>query len=146
MLAATITGYSGQKPEPTPPEIGSLKFYRKSWDKEGWTKFTEIKTRPCKRSDFNYGAKSSAEATFYETMSSTHHLDKYLDSMLCPAELDDFYCYGNFQQSDGSNLMIVFEECNAEIQSSVKCASKGEIDEWLKYKYIVTVENEKDFI
>ena len=42
--------------------------------------------------------------------------------------------------------MIVFEECNSEVDTTIDCASKATIDEWLKYKYIVTVENERDFI
>ena len=40
------------------PEVGTIKFYIKSWDTEneethGAIKFEEIKTRPCKISDFN---------------------------------------------------------------------------------------------
>ena len=42
--------------------------------------------------------------------------------------------------------MVVFEECNAENFPGVSCKSKEAIQHFLNYRYIVTLENRKDFI
>ena len=39
--------------------------------------------------------------------------------------------------------MIVFEKCNREKRV---CKDEAVIDEWLKFKYLVALENEKRFV
>ena len=39
--------------------------------------------------------------------------------------------------------MIVFERCNSTLTT---CKTDDEIERWLRYKYIVTIQNRKDFI
>ena len=50
--------------------------------------------------------------------------------------------FGSYNTDRASNLMVVFEKCNSEFET---CKSEAEIDKWLEFKYIVTVENEKRF-
>ena len=50
---------------------------------------------------------------------------------------------GSYNADIASNLMIVFEKCNSTVST---CKSDEEINEWLEFKYIITLENEKRFI
>ena len=49
---------------------------------------------------------------------------------------------GSFDTEKGSNLMVVFEKC--DLGPSL-CKNDADIDEWLKQKYIVVLENNKVF-
>ena len=55
MFAAGITSYDEERNPIEDPEIGTIKFYYKSWDvanENDTLKFTEIPTRPCTKEDF----------------------------------------------------------------------------------------------
>ena len=51
--------------------------------------------------------------------------------------------FGNFDTDKAQNLMIVFEICD---KTKRTCKTDTEITEWLRFKYIVTLENERKFI
>ena len=76
MIAAGITGFDG-KQEALPPEIGAVKFYRKTWAENANIEFNEIPTRPCTYSDFDYGDERNQEALFYETVETAGDLKSY---------------------------------------------------------------------
>lgn len=43
--------------------------------------------------------------------------------------------------------MIVFEKCDREkVLPPIQCASQEEITQWMEFRYILTVENQKRFI
>ncbi len=44
--------------------------------------------------------------------------------------------------------MVVFDRCDAEKRAKIglKCKSETEIDEWLRFKYIIVRENTKQFV
>ena len=65
--------------------------------------------------------------------------------MQCLSNREDYRTYGNYDSSEGDNLVVVFERCTAE-KSSVPCASDKEFKEWALYKYIAIFTNQKEFI
>ena len=52
--------------------------------------------------------------------------------------------FGNYDTKMAANLMIVFEKCDKKVEKV--CKSDAEINEWLAFKYIILLENEKRFI
>ena len=73
-LAAGIISYEDDPDVGTKedPEIGTIKFYSKHWDvydpvTKGDLTFTEIKSRPCEKKDFNNIEGSNIESRFYPT-------------------------------------------------------------------------------
>ena len=60
-------------------------------------------------------------------------------------EEGQFDITGNYNTDKANNIMIVFEKCNSEILGR-SCKTDIEIDEWLKFKYIVVLENERFFV
>lgn len=65
----------------------------------------------------------------------------YLPKMKCIDE--DMAIYGDFNANIAASLMVVFEKCDPEKR---QCADKTTIDEWMKFKYIITVENEENYL
>ena len=65
--------------------------------------------------------------------------------MQCVKNLDDVFSSGNYNTPGLDNLVIVFEKCDPKKASS-KCADETIINNFLKSKYILTVENQKRFI
>ena len=55
---------------------------------------------------------------------------------------EDIQITGSYETEHGGNLMIVFERCDPE---KTTCKSETEIDEWLQYRWIVVLENRKEF-
>ena len=67
--------------------------------------------------------------------------------MRCIKNLDELKIWGEFDTNKGSNLMITFEKCDiSKRPPGAKCKSEAEIEAWMTFKYIVTLENEKKFI
>ena len=60
--------------------------------------------------------------------------------MKCPVNKSDISIMGNFDSSAASVVMVVLETCNNET-STVTCKSQDEIDEFLKFKYILFAQN-----
>lgn len=56
---------------------------------------------------------------------------------------EDFELYGDFDTNFAQNLMIVFDRCDP---SERVCADDAVIDEWIKFKYIILVENEENYL
>ena len=52
--------------------------------------------------------------------------------------------FGSYNTDKASNLMIVFEKCDKT--QGKKCKSNKKINEWLQFKYLVILENEKRFV
>ena len=71
------------------PEIGTLKFYMKSWDfndpaTNGELFFNEVPIRPCQKKDFNNGEGNSLESKFYPTNEhSKRAVNLYSKSLKC---------------------------------------------------------------
>ena len=63
--------------------------------------------------------------------------------MKCIDEKQSTEIFGSYNTDKASNLMIVFEKCD---NTERTCASDEIIDEWLEFKYIVILENEKLFV
>ena len=67
-LAAGVTDYSSNEEPIEDPEIGTIKFIKKTWDSTdldggGAFKFEEIPTRPCTSEDFF----EESDTSFYPT-------------------------------------------------------------------------------
>ena len=101
------------------PEIGTLKFYIKSWDvfdpeTNGELSFTEVKTRPCQANDFKN--QYNLDTKFYSMHSSTQRVfDLYGDAVKCIDE-ESLSINGFYDASVTANLMIVFELCDSKVR------------------------------
>ena len=113
MIAAGITGYDG-KQEPLPPEIGTLRFYRKSWAENQGIEFDEIEIRDCLDSDFDYGPARNLDASFYQTIETAGDLVNYGNIMKCVKNPEDMYIYGNYNTGNAAAIMVVFELCDSK--------------------------------
>ena len=59
-IAAGLTEYDGSNGLIEDPEIGTIKFYLKSFSHdEHKLSFTEVESRPCEQEDFNFGTEGS---------------------------------------------------------------------------------------
>ena len=105
-------------------------------------RFKEIETRPCQPSDF-----ARDEGYFYKMAESNESdLEKYAHRLKCIVDMDrDLKMWGNYGTSEAANLVTAFVRCNNST-SSFRCKSDHEIDEFLREKYIMTVQNTKIFV
>ena len=71
VVAAAMTRFDGSNEDITDPEIGEIRFYLKHWDVDDPSynlNFTELETKVCQSTDFNYNNGSSSaneKALFY---------------------------------------------------------------------------------
>lgn len=136
MIAAGITGYDG-KQEALPPQIGAVKFYRKTWAENANIKFDEIPTRPCTDSDFDYGEDGNKEALFFETVETAGDLESYGPQMRCLVNPDDISIHGNYNTGNAAAFMVVFELCNSAklaanpITKDLKCSGREDVAQWM---------------
>ena len=148
-MAAAVTGYTGSI-EFVPPEIGAMRFYKKSWGDNAWFSFTEIETRPCTRADFDYepleGEELNAEnPTFYRTSNTAFDLRLYGLSMKCVKNPDDMVIWGNYNTGNAAAFQVVFEMCDVT-KGEGPCAPDEDILEWMSGRYFITLENQRKFI
>ena len=58
--------------------------------------------------------------------------------------------FGNYKTQAANNIMVVFEKCDPSKKTKQgqpqKCKDETEIQKWLQFKYIITVDNIKRFI
>ena len=150
MLGAAVTAYDGSSDDITDPEIGEVKFIRKQWGDKPFG-FEEIATVPCSDTDF-FGASGEGDledAAFLPIKKEMKQTYKtYGSKLLCPKDLDDIQIKGNYDTSEGSNLMIVFEKCDPVLRAKagLKCKTENQIEEWLQFKYILIIENGIQFV
>lgn len=52
---------------------------------------------------------------------------------------EPYEIYGDYNSDVTANLMAVFVKCDPEKR---KCKTRQEIDDWLKFKYLVVLQNE----
>ena len=144
-----------------PPEIGALVFYKKTWGLDIGDQFEEIETRACTWDDFDHSFQDGQigsfgdarthnsddtkanEPMFYPTRYNLEELQKIWHDFHCVANPEDLYINGNYDSNAGTSLMIVFETCEEEYlpEGIEKCASREEMREWMKWRFIVTLEN-----
>ena len=152
MVGAAITGDY----EPLyniPPEIGDLKFYIKWWGQGVFLEWKELSWRNCSRDDYQYGDITSPSPIFFPTVSSTYDLQMYGSSMRCienPEE--DLKIWGNYDTGEAGALQVVFETCDPKKNAlkpetaDIVCESDENIAAWAAGRYIITIENQKQFI
>ena len=153
-IAAAITSYDGSNEDITDPEIGEIKFYLKQWDVDEPNfdlRFVELENKVCQPEDFNFGnvTDEANVSTFYPVKElSESDLKSYGPrKMRCIKNLDELKIWGDYDTNKASNLMVVFEKCDIlKRPPGQKCKSETEIEEWMAFKYIVTLENERKFI
>ena len=153
VVAAAITAYDGSTEDITDPEIGEIKFYLKQWDVDDPSfivNFEELEHKICKPEDFNYQSSEKSASKFYPVRKqSKTDLKAYgPGKMRCIKDLDQLKMWGDFDNNKGSNLMIVFEKCDISKRRllGLTCKSETEIEQWMAFKYIVTLQNESKFI
>lgn len=142
MVAAAVTAY-GDYSDNEDPSIGTLEFYIKGWLDDGSPiKFTKLKTRPCTLEEFSFQSdKVKRDTPFWQIHVKSDSYKDYIPSMKCIDE--DYELYGEFETNVAHNLMVVFERCDPEQRT---CADDAVIDEWMQFKYILTVENEENYL
>lgn len=141
-VAAAVTAY-GDYTDNEDPSIGTLEFYLKSWLDDGSPlKFRKLKTRQCNLEEFSFQSdKEERDTPFWTIHTNSESYKPYLPTLKCIDE--DFELFGDFDTNVAQNLMIVFDKCDPKVRS---CADDAVIDEWLKFKYILSVENEEIYL
>ena len=131
-----------------PPEIGDLKFYKKSWSQGEALGWQELEWQFCKRGDFQYGDIVSTSPIFYPTVNTEYDLDMYSPSMRCIKDPNEnLNLWGNYNTGEAAAVQVVFELCdNNQLPESLKkenktCASDEEIAAWAEGRYIIVNEN-----
>lgn len=144
-MAAGITSYDGSSDITEDPEVGVIKFYIKYWNHPEFGDefgFHELKSSMCDpEKDFNYMAGSNADSGFYPVLENSEaDLRTYGHKLKCIRE--PYNIFGDFNTYGTASLMVIFEKCDPSVRT---CKSEQEIEEWMKFKYIFTLENEKKF-
>ena len=134
-IAATISSFDGNPNSIEDEEIGTIKFFTKSWGEEfdDDINFKELKQKKCTDADY-----SEAFYPLHERMSSFAFFKK---KMKC---IDEAYeVWGTYSADETSNLMVVFDRCDSTKRT---CKSEMEIDKWLEFKYIILLQNERQYL
>lgn len=93
------------------------------------------------RSDFKIFADADDKDAIFHTMhKSSLSYAAYVDKMKCIDEQYDIF--GDFNTNNAANLMVTFEKCDPTVR---QCKSKEEIDRWMKFKYIMSYQNEESY-
>lgn len=123
MLAAALTAYDGS-PEPiTDLSIGRLRFIKKRFGRGiSRVEFEDIETSFCNRTELLEGSLTPTSNFFELAEIIKEDSQLYGPKMLCASDPADLSIYGNYDSEKASNLMIVFEKCDAS-WSSVPCKS-----------------------
>lgn len=133
-MAAAVTSYDGNLESIEDERYGTVKFFLKTWESSYEINFRELKQRPCSSKDYDevfypMHARSVGQANFL------------LHKMKC---IDEAYeLFGDYHADAASNVQAVFVRCDPSKQTT--CASEQEIEDWLKFKYIVTIENVEQY-
>ena len=135
-------------------------------DKGNNLDFEEVETRPCEWHDFDHSyqaqqASSFSEANFeiddenegevpifYPTKSNWSALINVWQDFLCVAKPEELFINGNYDTNQGTALLVVFELCDDENlpEGVEECAPAQEKYDWMNARYIVTLENQKQFM
>ena len=150
MVAAGITAYDGSSEIITDPSIGELKFYKKGWSGAETPSglFQPIATKTCAQSIFYHSddIENTGDTRFYLTsQNSLVDLQIYGPKLQCLEKPKDVVLWGNYDSSEASNLMVVFEKCDPN-DATRMCKSEEEISAWMLEKYIIVFTNQKKFI
>ena len=127
------------------PEVGTIKFYLKYWMHPELGEafgFHELQADLCDpEKDLNDVSGSKTDNGFFPlSPQSESDIRKYGHKLKCVKE--PYELFGNFNSDAASTLMVVFERCDPAVQT---CKPEAEIDKWMQFKYIITLENEKKF-
>ena len=144
MIAAAITGDFEPMYE-IDPAYGDLKLFSKSWNYEEYLGWRELEWEFCPQDYFQYGSHRSDQPRFYETFSTIQDMEMYSTSLRCIKNLDkDSVIWGNFNTGNATAVLVMFEKCDSE-KNQIVCKSEEEINQWLKGRYIIVLENQKKF-
>ena len=117
-------------------------MYKKVFTEDIETYFTEIKTRPCKDSDLNDLDNSNSLSNFYPINKYSELNQQFYGLKLKCIDNEELSVYGNYDSGAAQNLMVVFERCDP---AKRVCKSETEFQNWLSYKFLITLENTKVF-
>lgn len=143
-IAVTVTSF-GDLSEIEDPSIGTVEFYLKSWTDEvnaDPLTFKKLKTRTCDRKlDFGDGADNEGKSFFNPLHSKSTSYQGYIKKMKCVDE--PFEIFGDYNTNVASNLMVTFVKCDPQLR---QCADDATIIEWMKFKYLVIMENDENYL
>ena len=116
VIGAAVTSYDQNPESIEDEEIGTVKFYMKTWNvaKNEGLNFRELVLGPCPMRGFFYRTNENSQGDF----------SHYGRKMKCIAD-DSFFIAGNYNTFEASQLMIVFERCDPDQRV---CKSDVEID------------------
>jgi len=130
---------------------GSVKLYERIWgerDEDGQlmaSQLRAVQTEPCKIAYFpsgNHEGPSEEHRFFPLAEQSAAFVEQNMASLLCTKS--DYAIRGDSSSQTGSTLLLAFERCDSG-EDSTGCKQSGEIDQWLRRKFLITVTNEVTF-
>ena len=129
------------------PTIGEIKFIMKAWGLGSDVKFlTELGSHFCTEEELNDIEGNNVDSIFFP-VSKLSETDKnyYTGRFKCLDEPEKLVLRGNYDSDMTSNLMAVFDMCN-NATSSVTCKTPEEINEFLQFKYLMSLTNTRRFV
>mmetsp|Transcript_6300 Transcript_6300/g.8416 ORF Transcript_6300/g.8416 Transcript_6300/m.8416 type:complete len:110 (+) Transcript_6300:197-526(+) len=108
--------------------------------------------RWCSIEDFDVGPEPNPKSRFFKTTATVNDVKHFADKIHCVADPKDMTMYGNYQTGEASAFQVVFELCDPEKNKQrtetedIVCADENKIREWMKSRFLITVENSSRFI
>ena len=147
-VAFGLSNFDGSDEFIEDPDYVTFKPMYRSWGYQNYLTFiNEKKTRRCTREDFgldyyypkeDMSQEEIPEPTFFEPYEANiQWFEDYSTKLWCID--DDIHVKGNYDSQEADTFAIMLERCNPAERST--CKSDEEIDEWIKGKFIVMVDN-----
>jgi len=111
----------------------NVSFIHKTFEPDTWTTFEVLNDHVCTERDIREHFPLADPKNSFNR-----------ESWICPDVLTDVELYGDFNAWSSSYFEIWVEYCNNDT-STVTCASKEEIDEYLTFTYLIVRMNNQNF-
>ena len=131
------------------PAYGEIKFFVKSFGENAPydDTFHELKTHFCQKSEFNdvHGTRDDVSNFYRTSQNAIDDIGRHVNRLRCLDNPEDLQIWGNYDTGSAANILVVLDKCDP-LNSAVTCKSEEEIQEWLRFKYILTTSNSKRFV
>ena len=104
------------------------------------TYFAEIETAPCKKDQIDWKGNSDGKALIFKpSEESERDALRFYDKLQCLSQ--DLAIAGDFNSASGMSLVLTFSMCRGK----PTCKPEHEINEWMKRKFLLVMENTVTF-
>ena len=157
-VAFGLSDFDGKPDFIEDPDYGTTKAVYRQWgfETESGTEVDELKLRNCTAADFGFDEDGNRITDEFKDSLTDEERDPNGKPFFFPPDPKQvnfiwtyhpkMHCFenkiklqGEYDSSKARHLAIVFEKCDPKKRST--CKSETEIENWIKGKYIITIEN-----